>query len=186
MATQEKNPQPERPKKTIKIFNFKPEGYVHVDDDEFLDQLFTFIRKKDIDPDEAVFSGTDASKVFDPSGSIKRPEAIFAMDKFAWETNAAKSYGETTPAGYTRSATVPCILILDTKPLAEAYSYKLEQDPEDPSSIVKLSDIIPGSPIVDLPKDKHVEEVVIHKDYPANPDASPMDALVGIVYLNDH
>jgi hypothetical protein len=176
--------QHEALKQKIPEIHFKPEGYVHLDDNDFLEQFTTELTKEGLDPGKLVFRGADATNIFESDGSFKRPPGIFAMDEPTWKREAEKSFGETTPAGYTKFAETPCILLYDLQQLAEAYDYKLELDPEDPSRIVRIYDIKPGDALTDLPAGKSIEEVVIHKDYPENPVASPTDALAGIVYLD--
>jgi hypothetical protein len=46
---------------------------------------------------------------------------------------------------------------------------------------IKLDDIEKRENLEDLPADKVIEETVVHKDFP---DASPTDALVGLVFLD--
>lgn len=43
--------------------------------------------------------------------------------------------------------------------------------------------IVPGAPLAELPADQPLEIAVIHSTYMRNPDASPTDALVGLVFL---
>jgi hypothetical protein len=49
----------------------------------------------------------------------------------------------------------------------------------------EFMNIVPGDPLSEISVDVPLESAVIHKDYPHNPDASPTDALVGLVYLEE-
>jgi hypothetical protein len=177
--------EPSRPKK--RKFHFRPEGYVHPDDIEFLEQFVEFLQEERLagrfgfTPDELIYSGIDASKIL-AAGVKQKAEAVFAMNEVCWKRNAEKPHGKTTPGGYAKDATRPAILLYERNQLAHASEYKLRLDPEDPTQIVEIYDIVPGQLLINEQIDEDVEEVVIHKDYPHK---SPTDALVGIVYLED-
>jgi hypothetical protein len=184
---QEKQITPENTAPKIKVLHFKPEGYVHPDDADFLEQFIEFLHNERYDgrltqtPDQLVYSGVDVSKIY-AEGVNKRPDAVFGMNEISWKRNASKSYGETTPGGYAKDATIPAIFLYDRDMLAHAESYQLHLDPNDPNQIVGITDIVPGRPLAGEHIDDPVEEAVIHKDFPHK---SPVDAQVGIVYIGD-
>jgi hypothetical protein len=173
------SPETKKSKKLTEI-HFKPEGYVSTDGIEFLEQLVEKLRQEtNLNPDDLIYSGTGAEHLYNADGSVKRPNAIFAMNETGW-VRAAKDH-ETTPAGYADSGDDPRIALYDRSQLAHAYSYRVDQDETDYYAPVHITDIVPGDALAGRPSSEVVNEVVIHKDYPQNPDASPADALLGIV-----
>ena len=175
------SPETKKPNKPAEI-HFKPEGYTPPDSIEFFEQLVGKLREAGFNPDEIIYSGADASYLFEKDGSVKRPNAIFAMNETGW-VRAAKSH-ETTPAGYADSGDEPRIALYDRSQLAHAYSYHVDQDESDYYAPIPITDIVPGDALAGRPSSEVINEVVIHKDYPQNPDASPTDALLGIVFLD--
>lgn len=172
------SPENKKPSKVPEI-HFKPEGYVSTDDIEFLEQLVEKLRENGLNPDDLIYSGMDASHLYEADGTVKRPSAIFAMNETGW-VRAAKSHG-STPAGYAAGGNNPRIALYNRNQLAHAYSYKLHQDEKDYNAPITITDIVPGDALAGRPQSEVVEEVVIHKDYPQNQDASPTDALLGVV-----
>ncbi len=177
------SPETKKPNK-IKEIRFKPEGYISTDGIEFLEQLIEKLhRETNIDTDAAIYSGLDASHLYEADSSVRRPNAIFAMNETGW-VRAIKQH-KNTPAFYALSGDYPRIAIYDRNLLAHAYSYKMHEDLEDYNAHIIITDIVPGDALADRPQSEVVEEVVIHKDYSQDPDASPTDALLAVVSF-DH
>lgn len=177
------SPEIKKPNK-IPQLHFRPEGYVSDTGEEFYQQLVTFLKSYGLDPEQLVFSGTDAASVLDERGNPKpSPQAIFGMNQVGW-LDAAKHH-DMTPASYAdkEGGSQPCILLYERSQLAEAKSYNVSmEDDDDYTSPVHATNIVPGDRLEDLPTQHRVNEVVIHKDFP---QALPSDALVGIVYIED-
>lgn len=172
MSPENKNP------KDIPEIHFNPEGYIDTDGPEYYEQLVQRLTAEGFDPDQLLYSGTGLSAIKEPDGSIKQAEAVFAMNKTGWQ-NAIRGR-ETTPAGYAERWEDPCIVLLDRRNLAHAYSYETIQDEEDYNAPIEVTNIVPGDHLAGLPPNAAVEEVVIHKDHP---HGSPADAIVGLVII---
>lgn len=174
----------ETQKPKLRIMRFTPEGYVSDTGEEFYEQFAEVVRSRGFDPLQLVFSGTDAALALDEHGRPKpSPQAVFGMNQAGW-LYAAKHH-DMTPASYADKdeGEQPCILLYDRSQLAEAKTYDVYmEDSEDPASRVRATNVVPGAKLEDLPLEKIVNEVVIHKDFP---DALPSEALLGLVYLED-
>ena len=177
------SPEIKKPKKILEI-HFAPEGYISDTSEEFYQQLAELLVNHGLDPNQLIFSGTDAGLVLDERGIPKpSPQAIFGMDQVGW-LDATKHH-DMTPASYAdkEGGERPCILLYERSQLAEAKRYDVSmEDDEDYTSAVRATNIVPGDKLEDLPQEHRVNEVVIHKDFP---DALPSDALVGLVYIED-
>jgi len=164
--------------------HFIPEGYVSDTGEEFYQQFADTLRNHGFEPLQLVFSGTDAVLALDEQGRPKpSPEAVFGMNEVGW-LDAAKHH-DMTPASYAdkENGEHPCILLYERSQLAEAKTYDVHMvDKEDPTSGVRATNVVPGTKLEDLPIEKIVNEVVIHKDFP---DALPSEAMVGLVYLEE-
>lgn len=174
----------ETQKPKLRIMRFTPEGYVSDTGEEFYEQFAEVVRSRGFDPLQLVFSGTDAALALDEHGRPKpSPQAVFGMNQAGW-LDAAKHH-DMTPASYADKdeGEQPCILLYDRSQLAEAKTYDVYmEDSEDPASRVRATNVVPGAKLEDLPLEKIVNEVVIHKDFP---DVLPSEALLGLVYLED-
>jgi hypothetical protein len=175
-------------KQNIPHLKFIPEAYYSSSDPEFLDAFLELLRKNNFDPDQLVFSGFEG-KDFVRGGEIPKYPYIFAMNEAGWRE--VRRPGEQNPADYAQGWDIPCIGLYDKTQLAEIYSSNIELGDQDDlddqddmlESRVKLSDITLGHALADMPTDKPVVEAVAHKDYP---NGSPTDALVGLVFIQDH
>jgi hypothetical protein len=135
------SPENKKPKKIPEI-HFRPEGYTPTNSIEFLEQLTELLHERRIDPDQLVYSGMGSTHLYGPDGSIKRPNAIFAMNESGWVRAAHRH--ENTPADYAAGSHNPRIALYDRSQLAHAYSYDTQQDEDDYFAPIVLSDIVPG------------------------------------------
>ena len=159
---------------------FKPEGYINVNDSEFLEQFSDYLKTQGLDPNHLLYSGTGAKTIFNNHGSLKMPDAIFAMNLPAWQ-NAIRRKIET-PAGYAEDEEEPIIVLLNREECADVYSHDMGQASSDHSEPVNGSVSEIGNRLVNQPLDIPVEEMVAHKDF--HDGKSPADACVGIAYLD--
>jgi hypothetical protein len=166
-------------KPKIPEMHFKPEGYVSSGSDEFLEAFLDELKTNGYETKDLVFSGFDGTDV--ASGEeVPRHPYIFAMDVAGWRT--ANRRVVENPATYAEGWKIPCIGLYDKNQLAEVYYGVTEQDLEDLNSRIELSDISLGRRLNELPPGTVVEEAVAHVNFP---DASPTDALVGLVFLDN-
>lgn len=183
------SPETKKPNKPTEI-HFKPEGYTPPDSIEFFEQLVGKLREAGFNSDEIIYSGMDAANLYNPNGSIKRPQGIFGMNEIAW-VKAAKNHDDT-PAGYATGGmdpryelgeAKPVIALYDRNQLALVYSHNMRQELIDYAKPVELDleDAEINYNLADRPSSDPVEEVMVHKDFPQDPDASPTDALLGVV-----
>lgn len=164
-------------KHKIPELHFKPEGYASTGDAEFLDELLGMLRAKGFDPNSLVFSGFDGTSVA-RGETIPRHLSIFGMNENGWR-KAIKEL-ESNPAEYAEGWDTPCIGLYDKSQLAEVYSADFLTDYEDTESRIELGNISIGEYLSELGPEAPIEEALVHKDYP---EGSPVDALVGLVYL---
>ncbi len=148
---------------------------------EFLEQLLRKLREAGFDTGNLVFCGMDGRYIYSQDGSIEKPDAIFAMNETGWRGVITK--GGITPADYVKKdADVPCIALYDARQLAVPEHYELRQNLDDYWAPVQIGDIVPGENLAAITPSDSVEEVVIHRDFP---NASPSDALVGLVLVEE-
>ena len=174
---------PETQKSKLRILHFSPEGYVSDTSQEYYEQFANTLRSHGFDPLQLLYSGTDAALVLDEQGSPKPSSlGIFAMNEAGW-LEAIRQH-DMTPASYADKEGLeqPCVLLYPRSQLAEVYSHTVDLDEQDYSAPVSPSDIVPGENLQDVPLDKIVCELVIHKDFP---NALPSDTMLGLVYLDE-
>jgi hypothetical protein len=160
---------------------FMPEGYVDPDGPEFLDQFLRKLQESGIDTTDLLYTGMDGKHLYAPDGSLNRTDAIFAMNETGWRK--AIEHSESTPGGFVKKdAEVPIIALFDGSYLSEPQKYRLQQDTDDYWDTIEILDIVPKPDAAPIKPQDGVEEVVIHKDYP---NASPMDAMAGVVYVQE-
>lgn len=168
-------PHERRKQKNIRQLRFKPEGYVSPGDTEFLDELLDTLKASGFDPEGLVFSGFDGTEAA-KGQPMPKYSYIFAMNEAGWK--AAVKDHEENPAEYAEGWDTPCIGLYDRGQLTHVYSSNIDQ--KDLDERVELTNIKLGDNLADLPPETPVQEAVVHKDYP---NASPSDALVGVVFL---
>lgn len=175
---------PEINGKKIPELYFKPEQIVTEDDAEFFDELCSFLAAKGFDPAALVYSGFDGEPI-KQGQEVPSYSYIFAMNAAGWK-NALET-GQENPAVYAFGVSkVPVLGLYDKNQLADARPHEvkpLEYDEEghNYNERIQLDDIEKRENLQDLPADKIIDETVVHKDFP---DASPTDALVGLVFLD--
>lgn len=170
-------PRQEALKPEIPILHFAPEGYVSGSDPEFLDGFIQALKSAGFDPQQLVFSGFDGTQLAQGE-PMPRHEAIFVMNESGWRQ--ALKYKETNPAQYAEGWETPCIGLYDKNQLVHVYSHGFKDTPPDDRAM--LTDIKFGAPLDQIRPGEPVEEAIVHKAYP---DASPTDALVGVVFLDE-
>lgn len=161
-------------KQKITELHFKPEGYASSGNEDFLDELIGLLETNGFDRENLVYSGFDGTDLA-KGKTLPRHPYIFAMNETGWR-NAIK-YHETNPAQYAEGWETPCIGLYEKNQLAQAYAYGIKL--ENLNDRIELSRIEVGTKFEGMPIGP-IEEAVVHKDYP---EASPTDALVGLVYL---
>lgn len=157
--------------------HFRPEGYTGSGDEEFLNQLLSFLSARGLEPDQLLFSGFDGTKL-KKGEPMPRYNAVFAMNEAGWRE--ALRLRDLNPASYAEDWDTPCIALYDKGSLAEAYSYDFDNADSEEDTRLEFKNIVVGEALSDVPADKGLEEAFVHKDYP---DGSPTDALVGLVFI---
>lgn len=159
----------------IPNLRFQPEGYLSSGSEEYFDELMVMLKEAGFDTARLVYSGFDGTDIA-RGAPLPRHPYIFAMDETGWRK--AVKYHESNPAQYAEGWETPCLGLYDRDQLAQAYAYGIKL--ENVNDRIELSDIEIGAKLQQEPLGP-VDEAVVHKDYP---DASPSDALVGLVYLD--
>ena len=165
-------------KHRVRKMHFKPEGYVSSGDIECLKIFLEKIGAWGFEPDDLVFSGFDGASILRGEPIPQHP-SIYAMNEAGWRM-AIKGL-EANPAEYAEGWETPCIGLYDKSQLAEVYSADFLNDFDDMDSRVELGNVSISQYLADLGPEVPVEEALVHKNYP---EGSPIDALVGLVYID--
>lgn len=166
-------------KKQPKIphLHFKPEQIVTEDDPEYFDELLQFLKSRGYDTKNLLYCGFDGKDIAKGEPVPKYP-FIYAMNEAGWR-EALRLHSET-PTAHAFGGEMPVLGLYDRTQLADARPHGIDLD-EDYSERIEHAEIEKRENLSDLPADKIIDETVVHKDYP---DASPTDALLGIVFLD--
>jgi hypothetical protein len=151
----------------------------------FLSQLTDFLMEEylserlDFVPDELVYCALDQPIEVGINSPLKRTDRIKVTNEVGWKRSVENQV--TTPFGEIRRGKKAVIGLFEKNQLSipsyESKKAKRRQKVTEIYTIVPRKDLIRS-----YASDPLNDEVVIHKDYP---DKSPIDALVGIIYIDD-
>ena len=173
------------PKPKVIEIHFKPEGYFSPSDEDGRDQILGILQAHGVDPARHVFSGLSGNE-FDPAAGLPRYSYFYVMNLAGWDE--AIELGKPTPADYAMDVDNPCIAVFDKNQLAEVFGAETHLNPQtddmriDP---IKLENVKSGDDLETMEPGRVVSEEVVHKNLTDDPSASPADALVALIYLDE-